>query len=178
LTPLESERLQGFPDFWTLPSETNRDIEEIDTLRYTAIGNAVSIPIIEWLAQRVYACLKGHIMDMSNETVREIIPEMKNSSWSSEDIQEINFSDETRSYKWPKGGIAVGNHYIGANINPTPKSIIPSILFDIIEKEHVDRRYYLTPNAAEGILRRVDRQGRTLFAPLRGALEREKSKKQ
>ena len=45
-------------------------------------------------------------------------------------------------------------------------------LMNIIEKGHIDNRYYLSPNAAEGILRRVDSQGRKLFPPLRHALEK------
>jgi DNA (cytosine-5)-methyltransferase 1 len=46
-----------------------------------------------------------------------------------------------------------------------------------VERERVGDRYYLTSNAAEGIIRRVDNQGRKLFPPLRKALEAEKSKK-
>ena len=53
LSPVESERLQGFPDNWTLPSEESFNDENINTLRYTAIGNAVSVPVVEWVASRV-----------------------------------------------------------------------------------------------------------------------------
>jgi DNA (cytosine-5)-methyltransferase 1 len=52
LMPLECERLQGFPDNWTLPDGDLSDMEKIDTLRYTAIGNAVTVPVAEWLAKR------------------------------------------------------------------------------------------------------------------------------
>lgn len=177
LTPLESERLQGFPDLWTLPSKTSYESDEIDTLRYTAIGNAVSIPIIEWLAGRVYSNLSQQTHELTKDEIKQYVPEMKNSQWSKDDLQGIDFLDETISYKWPKGGVAIGNSFIGASIHPTPKEIIPSSLYEIVEKGQVDRHYYLTPNAAEGILRRVERQGRTLFAPLRKALEIEKNKK-
>jgi len=45
LTPIECERLQGFPDNWT---------EGIsDTQRYKCIGNAVSIPIVEEIGKRL-----------------------------------------------------------------------------------------------------------------------------
>lgn len=41
LTPLECERLQGFPDGWT-------DIEGAsDSARYKALGNSVAIPCVE-----------------------------------------------------------------------------------------------------------------------------------
>jgi len=45
LTPLECERLQGFPDNWTaLPDAT-------DSPRYKALGNSVAIPCVEYIMQ-------------------------------------------------------------------------------------------------------------------------------
>ena len=41
LTPLECERLQGFPDNWTEG--------QTDTNRYKQMGNAVAVPVVEWL---------------------------------------------------------------------------------------------------------------------------------
>ena len=42
LTPVECERLQGFPDNWT---------EGIsDTQRYKCCGNAVTVPVVQWIA--------------------------------------------------------------------------------------------------------------------------------
>lgn len=41
LTPLECERLQGFPDNWTEG--------QTDTHRYKQMGNAVAVPVVEWL---------------------------------------------------------------------------------------------------------------------------------
>jgi len=41
LTPLECERLQGFPDGWTEG--------QTDTNRYKQLGNAVAVPVVEWL---------------------------------------------------------------------------------------------------------------------------------
>ena len=47
LTPLECERLQGFPDGWTdIPGAS-------DSARYKALGNSVAIPCVEYLMQRV-----------------------------------------------------------------------------------------------------------------------------
>lgn len=45
LTPLECERLQGFPDGWTEG--------QADTQRYKQIGNAVAVPVVEWITQRL-----------------------------------------------------------------------------------------------------------------------------
>lgn len=45
LTPLECERLQGFPDEWT----DNLS----DSARYRVLGNAVSVPVAEWIGKRM-----------------------------------------------------------------------------------------------------------------------------
>ena len=47
LTPLECERLQGFPDGWTDGHK--------DTRRYKMLGNAVCVPVVEWIARRIVA---------------------------------------------------------------------------------------------------------------------------
>ena len=51
LLPVECERLQGFPENWTLPSKNATD--DIDEPRYHAVGNAVTVPVAEWLALRI-----------------------------------------------------------------------------------------------------------------------------
>ena len=45
LTPLECERLQGFPDGWTEGQS--------DAQRYKQLGNAVAVPVIEWIGKRI-----------------------------------------------------------------------------------------------------------------------------
>ncbi len=45
LTPLECERLQGFPDGWTE--------DQSDTNRYKQMGNAVAVPVVEWIIQGI-----------------------------------------------------------------------------------------------------------------------------
>ena len=43
LTPLECERPQGFPDFWTELRGAS------DSARYRALGNSVAIPCVEYI---------------------------------------------------------------------------------------------------------------------------------
>lgn len=53
LTPLECERLQGFPDGWTdIPGAS-------DSARYKALGNSVSIPCVDYIMHGVAAALNG-----------------------------------------------------------------------------------------------------------------------
>jgi DNA (cytosine-5)-methyltransferase 1 len=53
LIPVECERIQGFPDGWSVPDNNHRDPDELDSLRYHALGNAVTVPVAEWLARRI-----------------------------------------------------------------------------------------------------------------------------
>jgi len=54
LLPVEAERLQGFPEKWTeLNPPPTSDPEKLDTLRYNALGNAVTVPVAEWIAERM-----------------------------------------------------------------------------------------------------------------------------
>jgi DNA (cytosine-5)-methyltransferase 1 len=92
-------------------------------------------------------------------------------------LNDMDFTDVDQNHKWQKGGIAWNGLYMDCLVSPTPSTIIKSSLLDLIEKDDVSSMYYLSPNAAEGILRRVDNQGRTLFSPLRIALEKLKDNK-
>lgn len=47
LTPLECERLQGFPDYWTLVTGAS------DSARYKALGNSVAVPCVEYVLRGV-----------------------------------------------------------------------------------------------------------------------------
>jgi site-specific DNA-cytosine methylase len=45
LTPVECERLQGFPDNWTA--------DQADSNRYKQMGNAVAVPVVQWIVERM-----------------------------------------------------------------------------------------------------------------------------
>jgi len=47
LTPTECERLQGFPDGWT--------DGQADSNRYKQMGNAVAVPVVSWIIERMVA---------------------------------------------------------------------------------------------------------------------------
>lgn len=65
LTPVECERLQGFPDQWTAkradlvrfgnrwePSERG-EIEQADSARYRQLGNSIAGPVFAWVAEGI-----------------------------------------------------------------------------------------------------------------------------
>ena len=54
LTPLECERLQGFPDGWTdIPGAS-------DSARYKALGNSVAIPCVDFVLRGIAHFLRKH----------------------------------------------------------------------------------------------------------------------
>jgi DNA (cytosine-5)-methyltransferase 1 len=60
LTPLECERLQGFPDGWTDIGEwidsNGKRKQSSDAARYKALGNSIAIPPWKWVLKRLCAC--------------------------------------------------------------------------------------------------------------------------
>ena len=60
LTPLECERLQGFPDGWTDIGEWTDEKgklhkESSDSARYKALGNSIALPPWKWVLKRLCA---------------------------------------------------------------------------------------------------------------------------
>lgn len=54
LTPVECERLQGFPDNYTRIPWRNKPADQCpDTPRYMAIGNSMAVPVMRWIGERM-----------------------------------------------------------------------------------------------------------------------------
>ena len=66
LTPLECERLQGFPDGWTDIPYKGKE-HPPDGARYKALGNSMAVPCMRWLGERL-------------QTVQRIIEETEGAS--------------------------------------------------------------------------------------------------
>jgi len=60
LTPVECERLQGFPDNYTqIPWNKKVAIGCPDGLRYKAMGNSMAVPVMNWIGNRIHNFTKG-----------------------------------------------------------------------------------------------------------------------
>lgn len=129
LTPLECERLMGFPDNYTLLSNSK------DTSRYKAIGNSWAIQTVEWIAQRI----------------RDI--EKLNSDISWIDNLSINFqSDSYKLYLFKNELFQIEKDlYVNSSLssNQTKKGDI----FNIVDLE-AKEKFYISVKASNGILRR------------------------
>lgn len=57
LTPMECERLQGFPDHWTdigeWMDEKGKKHKDADSPRYKALGNSIALPFWDWMLRRM-----------------------------------------------------------------------------------------------------------------------------
>jgi DNA (cytosine-5)-methyltransferase 1 len=60
ITPVECERLQGFPDNYTCIPWKNKP-EPPDSLRYRAVGNSWAVPVIRWIGSKM-------LKELSKET--------------------------------------------------------------------------------------------------------------
>lgn len=70
LTPRECERLQGFPDDFTLVP--HRGKPAADGARYKALGNSMAVPCMRWLGERIamvdgLACETAEAQENTNE---------------------------------------------------------------------------------------------------------------
>jgi DNA (cytosine-5)-methyltransferase 1 len=70
-TPHEVERVQGFPEDWTRPHGFDeRQSDRIDSLRYHAVGNAVTPPVAEWVGARLAKVLAQQDHETLSSSIR------------------------------------------------------------------------------------------------------------
>lgn len=167
LTPVECERLQGLPDDWTIPGgDFKIPSRGIDTDRYHAAGNAVCIPVASWVAKRIANQLESPTLLSPNEVTLEQRLKSLAEEFRRPKARMFSISHNSLPPKWATGGVGYMDLLIDAPAAPAPCTPVMSKFSAIVEEELVDERYYLSPNAASGMIRRVDKLGRTLFKPL------------
>jgi len=181
LTPNECEGVQGFPFGWTLPLDSNCS-KDIDSDRYHALGNAVSVPVVNWIAKKIkYHLLvdekKNHDIESlsDKEIVFSICSEYEDFDMGkvrTQNISELHLDalSSKNKLKWKTGGVVYNGFCVDINVSEAPAKPKFKKLISVIDKEIAEDRYFISSNAAEGILRRVSNQNRTLFPPLHDAL--------
>lgn len=179
LTPNECEKLQGFSTNWTMPEEDFHLTEDgIDSLRYHAIGNAVSVPVVEWVANRIRSVyeLPKRTKKESCQDALDFARGLENEFSSVKALEHFldKFDDHETApkIKWKTGGVAFDGTCLMAPVSPSPQNPVRSRIVDILDRKRPTERYFLSENAATGIIRRVESQGRSLFQPLDEALRR------
>lgn len=59
LIPSECEGVMSFPKGWTIPNSQELTGDDLDSARYHALGNAITPPVAEWIANRIKNYLDG-----------------------------------------------------------------------------------------------------------------------
>ena len=75
------------------------------------------------------------------------------------------------STRWTNSGIVLHGVCLTAKASESPSNAVASTLLPCVETQGVPEKYFLSPNAAIGILRRVDRMKRNLPPSFRQSLE-------
>ena len=169
LTPLECERLQGLPENWTLPDKDYvMPIRGIETNRYHAIGNAVCVPVVQWISGRISNIFQT--VEDSGKSEGKLTTKVRlqnlTANYLSPKCEVLPLRTKSDESKWQSGGVAYKGWIATTVVSSSPVIPVPSQLIDVIEKKKVHQRYFLSANASQGILRRVDKLGRHLFPPL------------
>lgn len=131
-TPLECERLMGFPDNYTKVTGNSH------TNRFQAVGNSWAVPVVKWIASRI-----NKFVGKNNKT--EFIEWQKN-------IKSTKNNQNTLLYLLD--GINQVNQFEYLNSSNIPNDPIYGSLEDIVEPNHALDKFYLSPKACAGILRR------------------------
>ena len=72
LTPLECERLQGFPDHYTKVPWKGKPAEECpDSHRYKGLGNSMAVPVMRWIGERIDMIDSADLSNRSNPKARK-----------------------------------------------------------------------------------------------------------
>lgn len=80
-------------------------------------------------------------------------------------------TSQSYSRRWMNAGMVSHGVCLTVNISESPNNAEGASLLECIEMQEVPERYYLSPNAATGILRRADTMGRNLIPSFRRSLE-------
>lgn len=144
LTPIECERLMGFPDNYTAianPRLTNR---------YQATGNSWAVPVIRWIMHRLLEATNN------NNNIQNVIlprPSVANNNYTLYMLDDFTL---------------VGNLFLNAS-NSCYDFILTNML-DIVDTEP-DEKLYISPAGCAGILRRKREHNAGMNARLEYVLE-------
>lgn len=130
-TPLECERLMGFPDNYTMVNGNS------DTNRFQAIGNSWAVPVVKWIG--------GQIVSFLNN------PDQEKDSWTNS-IRKTPNNINADLYLLDSVKQIKLDLYL--NSSCIPNNPTEGKLEDVVQTEEVPEKFYLSSQACKGILRR------------------------
>lgn len=147
-TPLECERLMGFPDNYT-------DLHGVKTTsRYQAVGNSWAVPVVKWIGYRIIQNLNNKIGE-----IFQYIPEFLHGT-------RYGIKDA-----WFLGKELIQiNNKIYLNGTTSPSYPVDGDMKTIIDV-NAEEKFYITQVGCKGILRRKQERGLTMNARLEEVLQ-------
>lgn len=148
-TPLECERLMGFPDNYTQVNGNSH------TNRFQAVGNSWAVPVVEWIGNQIKKS--------------EISKTINNIEWSKSLKSKPN---ELNAKLFLLGSVYQLNQSLFLNSSNIPNNPISGNLKDIVEPNDVLEKFYLSPKACAGILRRKEERSIRMNPELESLMSR------
>lgn len=144
LSPLECERLMGFPDNYTNLEKSKR------TQRYQAVGNSWAIPVVRWIGERLcnYECDTLNLDKYENK-LNDRIKHIENEGLYLKLGKEVLFIDNE----------------ISLNCTYTPESPSFANMSDIVSSD-APEKIYISPVGCYGIVRRKRERNLTMNSRL------------
>lgn len=131
-SPLECERLMGFPDDYTNIKGAKR------TNRYQAIGNSWAVPVVQWIGKRLISPNAAETINVDREVFS--------------DSTIIHKYQDAVLYDFSKGIIETKNK-IKINCTERPEESVFKTLKDIVSGD-APKEIYISPVGCYGIIRR------------------------
>lgn len=132
LSPLECERLMGFPDDYTNLEKSKR------TNRYQAIGNSWAVPVVKWIGER----LVDYTEDLLNLNQHDLVMTGRTTKTL----------DGGLFFDFGKDVIQL-NDNTSLNCTPIPEKCVFSDMKDVVS-EDAPEKIYISPVGCYGIVRR------------------------
>ena len=130
--------------------------------------------IYRWREQGLAMGLMGSDLDSFTDSLTYLAelypPLLFSKTYQVYSLQTEDEIFESSFKRWPNSGMVWDGVCLTADISESPSHVSESTLLDVVTIQDVPLRYFLSQNAASGILRRVESQGRKLFPPLWKAL--------
>lgn len=154
LTPLESERLMGFPDNYTNVAFAKR------TSRFQGTGNSWAVPVVRWVGQRLFGAQS--LCDVGIHANRfSLAPYMLRERGA----EVFLFCDDI---------VGLDQHQ-PLNVSPIPETVIQSNIADVIDTD-AEEELFISPVGCGGILRRAKERGVRMNARLETIMRRVSSR--
>lgn len=145
-TPLECERLMGFPDDYTNIAGVK------PTNRYQGIGNSWAIPVIKWIGNRI----KAESPSMKKSNVFSAGTFDFDNANISESFKLYDLSDKSKNKSF-------------LNSSEKPNEILEFNLHDVIDVD-APENFYISPVGCKGILRRTEERQKNINPRLKAVL--------